>query len=194
MNWEEVKAWLEENKADQNVKGYINQEADAPSVDDVKKIAEEDKDVKSWLDGEKDRHHSKALETWKSNHLQKMVDEEVKKQTEKEPWEIEMDKIKGELEREKNEKTRETLKNKAFSVAQEKKIPSELVEYFLGEDEDSTVKNLELFEEKVQPMIQTKVDERLEDSSYEPPAGGGKNGGSGENFMDAIRSQQVKRN
>ncbi len=196
MKWEEIKKWLEENKSDEQVKEFINQNADEQEVtlDKVKELAEKDKDIKGWLDGEKDRHHSKALETWKNNNLEKLVDEEGKKRNpEKEPWELEMEKIKEDLERERNEKTRETLKNKALSVAQEKGIPSNLVDYFIGEDEDTTLKNLEALEKEVQPMIQTKVDERLNEGDHKPPNNSDNTKGAGESFIDVIKGEQVKR-
>lgn len=34
---------------------------------------------KKWFDSVKDKHFNKALETWKSNNLTKLIDDEVKK-------------------------------------------------------------------------------------------------------------------
>lgn len=172
MKWEEIKAWLEENSKDEKVKEFINQNADAQevSLDKVKELAEKDKDVKGWLDGEKDRHHSKALETWKTNNLEKLVDEKVNERNpEKTPEQKELARLQKQFEEMENAKNRETLKNKALSVASEKNIPNALVDFLLGQDEGSTLENMKMFEEHMQTHIQSKVDERLNENSYTPP-------------------------
>ena len=36
------------------------------NLENIKTKSKDDKDIKSWLDSEKDKHSSKALETWKN--------------------------------------------------------------------------------------------------------------------------------
>lgn len=47
-------------------------------LDMFKQKINTDKDFKSFMDSEKDKYNSKALETWKQNNLQSLIDEKLK--------------------------------------------------------------------------------------------------------------------
>ncbi|MEI2419608.1 DUF4355 domain-containing protein, partial [Arthrospira platensis SPKY2] len=68
----------------------------------------------------------------------------------------------------------------------EKKIPSNLVENFLGEDLEKTKVNLDSFVESINPWVQEQVDERLGASSWVP-------GGNGGNATSNLGSEAAKR-
>ncbi|SDJ76360.1 DUF4355 domain-containing protein [Salimicrobium halophilum] len=172
MKWEEIKAWLEQNLTDEQVKEFINSNADEQEItlDKVQQLVKEDKDAKAWMDREKDKHHNRALETWKANNLDSLIEEEVnKKNPQKSPQEMEIEKMRKQMEAMQNEKNREALRNKALNVANEKQIPTDMVDYFLGEDEDSTVENLNFFQEKLNAIVQDQVKNRMDENSYTPP-------------------------
>ena len=81
---------------------------------DIPSVLETNKEIKSYFDAEKDTHHNKALETWKSNHLQALIDEEVKKRNPgKTPEQIEIEKLRKQIEDAENARKREALVNKA---------------------------------------------------------------------------------
>ena len=142
------------------------------SLDIFKKKIEEDKEFKSFMDSIKDKHTSKSLETWKQNNLEKLVNEKIKELYPKEdPKDLELRKLQQQMEEMQREAQREKLTNKAFKIATEKGLPTDLVDYFIGEDENSTLKNLETFEKTFTDNLETKVKERLKSNSYTPPSG-----------------------
>jgi hypothetical protein len=70
------------------------------SLDVFKEKIKSDKEFKAYLDSEEDKHYSKALETWKTNNLQGLIDEEIKKRfPEKDPKDTELAKLKAEMEK-----------------------------------------------------------------------------------------------
>ena len=140
------------------------------SLDNFKDLVATNKDFKSYMDSEKDKYNAKALETWKANNLEKLIDEKVKElHPEEDPKDTELAKLKREMENMKKEKTKEQLTNKALKIATEKDLPTDLVDYFIGQDEESTNKNLETLEKVFTEKLQATVKERLKDNSYTPP-------------------------
>lgn len=193
MDLEQVKSFISENQEDEQVKEWL-QGFKLVNVEDVQNLANENDDLKKWLEGEKDRHLNKGIETFKSKTLPKLIDEEVKKRNpEKQEWEIELEKVKSELEKERNEKKREALKNKALSVATEKKIPTSIIDHFLGGDESETISNLGKFEEAMKTYVDEQVNLRISSSSYTPPSTGDSASGGSSDFLSIIKENQVKR-
>ncbi|MDQ1003972.1 DNA-binding transcriptional MerR regulator [Neobacillus niacini] len=187
MNLEEIKKFLDENKENQDVLGVVKQYVPQQEfgIDDLQRLVNEKEDIRKWLDSEKDKHFSKGLETFKMKTMPSLIDQEIQKRNpSKTPEQLELEKIKAQLQQMENEKTRESLKNKALTIATEKKIPTQIIDFFIGQDEDSTVTNLKTFEDVMQTYVKTQVDERLQ-GSYTPPAGSG----GGTTFtMEAIKN------
>lgn len=170
MNWEEIKKWLEENKQDANVQSYLKENA-IVTADKVKELAQSDREIISWLDSERDKHASKSLETWKTNNLDKLIDEEVKKRNpEQSPEQVQLSKLQQQIADMEREKNRESLKNKALTEATAKKLPSDLVNFVLGEDEQTTMNNIESLKASMDSYVQAQVDERIKSGGYTPPA------------------------
>lgn len=169
MNLEEIKKYLDENKDKEEVKSFV-QGLYPVTLDKVKAFVQNDAEGRSWFDSEKDKHSAKSLETWKTNNLESLLDTEIKKRfPEKDPKDLELEKIKNELENIKREKEREILRNKAIKIANEKKLPLDLVDYFISEDEEKTTANLTKFEKIFSNHIQTEIENRLKSNSYTPP-------------------------
>ncbi|GAA0061728.1 DUF4355 domain-containing protein [Clostridium sp. CTA-1] len=163
------------------------------SLDNFKNLVATDKDFKSFMDSEKDKYNSKAFETWKTNNLQNLIDEKIKElYPEDDPKDNELVKLKQEMENMKKEKIKEQLTNKALKKMTDEGLPTDLVDFLVGVDEDSTVKNIDLFKEKFTDKLETTVKERLKDSSYTPPSGGIEPEG-GLDFISVIKDNQVKR-
>lgn len=129
------------------------------------KDIEDDKDFKSFIDNLKDKHLTKGLETWKSNNLQKLIDKKVKElYPEDDPKDTELSKLKLEMENMKKEALKKELTNKALKIATEKGLLTDLVDYFIGQDEETTNKNLETLEKVFTNKLETTVKERLKDN------------------------------
>ena len=128
-------------------------------------------DFKSYMDSEKDKHLTKGIETFKTNNLGALVDAEVlKKYPTKDPNEIAMENMKAEMAKMKTESSRKDLKTNAMKQLSDKKLPTDLVDYFIGVDEASTNENLTKFETMFNAGVTTLVAEKLK-SGYVPPDG-----------------------
>ncbi|MHB7978940.1 hypothetical protein CF067_00850 [Clostridium sporogenes] len=144
------------------------------SLNKFKELVATNKDFKSFLDSEKDKHSSKSLEKWKANNIEKLINEEIRKRNQqKDEKDIALEELQRKIEAMEKEKQYEKLKNVALKQATEKKLPNELVDYFIGQDEETTINNLTKLEEIFNSKLETVVQERLKGSSYTPPKGGG---------------------
>lgn len=170
MTLEELKAFLEspEGKSE-GITTYLRglYPATLQSVQQFAETAE----GKSWLDSAKDKHLQKGLETWKANNLEALLDAEIKKRfPAKDPKDLELEKLKTEIDTMKTEKQRESLHSKALQLAGEKGLPLELVSFFVGADEDATTENLTKFSGRFGAAVQKSLEQRLKTDSYTPPA------------------------
>ncbi|KHF40710.1 DUF4355 domain-containing protein [Halalkalibacter okhensis] len=163
MNLEDVKKFLEENKGQEDVKGYLEGLSKVTS-EGVTAFLDTD-EGKKLLQPKLDSYFTKGLETWKGNNLQKLVDEEVAKKNPSEtPEQKEIRELKEKFATIETEKTRETLKNKALSTLSEKKLPTFLLDKLIGNDEDSTNESLIKFEEVWNSSIQSIKEELLKEN------------------------------
>lgn len=170
MNLEQVKAFLEDNKDNQEVTDYIKVLSQV-TPESVESFLEQ-KEGKKLLQPKLDKYHTKGLDSWKTNNLDKLIADKMKElNPAQSPEQIELAQIKQQLTQIENEKTREVLKNKALTVATEKNIPTSVIDYLIGADEESTVANLGTFETAMKSYVDLEVKTRISDSSYVPPAG-----------------------
>ena len=150
-------------------------------------------EFKSFMDREKDKHLTKGLETFKTNNLAALIDAEVKKKfPTKDPNELAMENMKAEMEKMKTESSRKDLKTNAMKQLSDKKLPTDLVDYFIGADEASTNENLTKFETMFNAGITTLVAEKLK-AGYIPP---NDKGGADPNSMGmklAIQAQESQK-
>ncbi|PWX44880.1 hypothetical protein CYK72_16075 [Clostridium perfringens] len=135
------------------------------------KVVATESDLKSLIDSERD----KGIEGFKKGGMQKIIEAEILKRTNKEetPVEKELREMKAEFESMKKEKARAEMVAKYKDTLADKKIPSKLIDFVLGEDEETTNANISLFEDSMKSYIDSQVSERL-NASYVPPKDDGK--------------------
>jgi exonuclease VII large subunit len=171
MNIEQVIAWLKEHEADQTMLDYLA---------GLKLLTPQG--VKEWLDTDDgkrliqpmlDSYHSKCLESWKTNNLDKMVEELHNK---KHPPEDDRDKqireLNERLDRADREKARAERRTIALQKMSEKKLPVELVDRFIGDDEPTTNALIEEFEKiytsTVNELVTAEVEKRFKEHGRGP--------------------------
>ena len=160
MDLQEVKTYLETNSQDAAVVEYLS-ELKKPTAEVVNSYLDSQEGVKL-LQPRLDSHFSKGLQTWKDNNLSKLIDEEVAKRNPGEtPEQKEIRELKAQLEQDKAERLKEKLTNVAMKKADELGLPLDLVQHFIGADEDSTNSNLENFHSAFQTAIKTQVDSKF---------------------------------
>lgn len=156
LTFDQVKTFLEANKDNAEVQAYYK--TDVMTGDAVKTYLATT-DGKKVLQPLLDANFSKGLETWKTNNLETLVGEELKKRNpDKSPAEIEVEKLRQEIEKERNERARSELSTKALKLAQEKGLPVDVIDFLIGTDEETTTANLTKYEEAHTKAIQAAVD------------------------------------
>lgn len=172
MELEQIKSYLEENKDNEDVQAYLGgfKEEAKFDLNTVKSKFEEDGEFKSFLDSAKDSHFNKALATWKENNLNGLIETEVRKRSpEKDEKDLAIQALEEKFATMEREKTYESLKNLALVEATEKGLPVELIEYFIGTNEEVTKGNLSKLEQVFNSKLEDSVKNRLKDTSYTPP-------------------------
>lgn len=178
MNIEEIKQFLEQNKENEEVKAFVG-ELSAVSADKVKGFLETE-EGKKLLQPRLDQHFTKGLETWKANNLEKIVEEEVSKRNpSKTPEQLEIEKLRKDMESERNARNREKLVNTALKVADKKTLPKDVIDFFIGENEESTIENLGKLEESFNAAVQAAVDVKFKESGREIERGNGAGNSTG---------------
>lgn len=167
------------------VKGFINK---GLTLDAFKSKLKE-KDFKTFLEGEGGKDFEKRLKKWKEENLEKELEPFIQEKYPDlitDPTQKKILELEKKLADEQKANARKDLITEAIKYANEKKIPSNLVENFLGEDLEKTKENLDGFIETINPWISNQVDERLGASSWVP-------GGNGGNATSNLGSEAAKR-
>lgn len=112
-----------------------------------------------------------GIENFKKNNLQKLIDAEVLKRTGKDetPEQKEIRELKERLDKSDKDKIRAEMVSKYKDTLSEKRIPSNMIDFLLGADEETTNTNITLFEDSMKNYIEKGISEKLNNSSYTPP-------------------------
>lgn len=168
------------------VKGFINK---GLTLDAFKSKLKE-KDFKAFLEGEGGKDFEKRLKEWKKNNLEKELEPFIQEKYPNlvtDPTQKKILELEKKLADEQKANARKDLITEAIKYANEKKIPSNLVENFLGEDLEKTKVNLDSFVESINPWVQEQVDERLGASAWIP--GGNGNSGASKSLGEQLAEE-----
>jgi len=192
MTLEEVKIYMEENKGNDEVKAYLQ---GLVNVEGVQDFFTQNEDGKRWHDSEKDKHLNKGLDTWKANNLQKEIDKKIHElYPEETDDKKQLRELNAKIETMELEKQREVYKNKALTIAADKKLPiNKIVDLFISDNEEATVANIGRFEDIFGTSVQLAVEERLKSNGYTPPNNGGQNN-QPQNLNDALKNYYSENN
>jgi hypothetical protein len=178
MELKEVQEFIKTNAEKPEVQNYIK---GFITPDGIRAFIDSD-DGQKMIQPKLDQHFTKSLETWKTNNLQKIVDEQVNKVvTEKYPKETEeqkrLHKLESELAAEMSKRKKAELFTEAISQSTAKGLPTGLVKYFVGEDPDSTKAALLDYEQQWNAAMKAETEKifkkygRVPDKGQAEPAG-----------------------
>ena len=159
---EEIKAEVEESKA-----ALINKEN--LTLEEIKNIINENEGFKAWLSSENDWHFSTSLNTWKENNLSKEVEKEISKRY---PAETEEQKKLRDLElklqaMEQESKMKE-LKANTMRVINDKQLDSEILDFVLSDNEETTIANIDKFEGLIDRLANKRLEEKYKNANTTP--------------------------
>lgn len=161
---EEIKQYEDTLELENYISGHVN-------ADRVTKFLGTD-EGKKYIQPQLDSYFTKGLETWKTNNLDGLVDAKVKElYPDADPKDTELAAVRAELEKMKAESVRKDLTNKALTAANEKGLPIDLIDFFIGADEKTTTANLSRLEKAFTDALGAAVEKKLKDNSHVPPEG-----------------------
>lgn len=180
---------LDTLKEQEEIKGLIKPfDVEKITLEDFKKVITENKEIKGYYTSEKDRAVSKGIETFKSNNLQKLIDEELKKKSNEGLSEeaIQLKELQAKFEALEKEKMRSELKGKYTKLLTEKGLSTELVDFVFNEDEEIFNSNVDKINSIIENSINLKTNEILNNHEYIPPTSGGSNLNRDEEILKKI--------
>lgn len=180
---------LDTLKEQEEIKGLIKPfDVNEITLEDFKKVITDNKEVKGYYTSEKDRAVSKGIETFKSNNLQKLIDEELKKKSNEglSETEIQLKEVQAKVEALEKEKTISELKGKYTKSLVEKGLNAELIDFVFNEDEEIFNSNVDKINSIIENSINAKTNEILNNNEYIPPSNGGSNLNRDEEILKKI--------
>ncbi len=155
----------------ENLDLFKSKEPKSPTIDEFKSLILSDSNFKSFMDKENSKYYSEKLEHFKKNDMQTLISAEVLKRTGANETEEQkaIRELRESLNKLEKEKQHAEKISKYKDILVEKKIPTNLIEYLLSDDDDKTNANIEIFENSMKQYVQSRVDERIKDGSYVPP-------------------------
>jgi len=165
-NMQEVIDYINTNKDVEDVKSYVG---GLVTPDRINSFLESD-DGKKLLQPKLDSYHTKGLESWKTKNLDGLVSAKVKElHPDADPKDLAMKQLQAQFDKMQSDNTRKDLTNSALKIAQEKGLPTDLVDFFIGSDSETTNSNINKF-----IATMTAHDEKLKKdlvtgSNYTPP-------------------------
>lgn len=170
-NFNEIPAYIEANKDSDDIKKYISGLITPDRVESFLNNDEGKKILKPKLES----YFNNNLKTWQDQNLAGLVDTKVKElYPEADPKDTKIKELEDKFEKMQKDSQKKELTNKALKLAQEKKLPPELVDYFIGKDEETTKINLEALEKVFTEKVNLVAEERLK-GGYKPPKNSGSN-------------------
>lgn len=137
---------------------------------DAFKGKENEPDFKSYLDSIKDTHFTKALDTWKMNNLNKLVEAElIKRNPQKTPEQAQIEELSNKFNESEKQRKLSDQKSRIKGDEVYKGIDSRIIDLLVNEDEEITKANLALYVDGNKPFIQAEIEKRLKDNQYTPP-------------------------
>jgi len=191
MELQDIIAFFETNKGSEEVKAYLSGLSKI-TVEAAEQFANTE-DGKRWINPKLDKNFTKGLDTWKTGNLQKLIDDAVSKANPTEtPEQKQIRELTDRLNQKESAEKRQQLLNKGLSHADTKKLPRDLVEYFIGEDEKTTLANIDKLGLAFDPFVKAEVEARLK-SGYKPAGGaGGSTAMTKEEFQKLTYTERVK--
>jgi len=184
MEIAEVTTFLDSNKDKPEVQAFIK---GFYTPDKLNPLLDSDDGLKI-IQPRLDSNFTKGLETWKKNNLKALVDTEVKKlNPDLTPEQKRLKELEGEIDNQKKENLRTTLKNKVIEKLTEHKLPLKFSNYLIGSDEDSTLANVKAFKEVWDAEFEKRIEEEFKKNGRIRPGKTTEKGSASKTMNSIIR-------
>lgn len=143
------------------------------TLEDFKTMLANNETIKGYHQSTLDSAVSKGVESFKTNKMPSYLEKAIKdKENEgKTPEQIRLLELEKKLETMEKEKTKAELMAKYTKTLNEKKLPSELVNFIIADNEEVINENIGKFENMFKSTVDSLVQEKLKGGEYVPPKG-----------------------
>lgn len=172
MNLEDIKKYLEENAKNEEVIDFMKS-IQQPLTRDTVEMWCQDGEGKSWLDRNCDIYATKAVNTarenaiakFKENELPKIIDDAIKKESNKglTPDQMKIKELEEKMAKYEAEKAEALRLETNRSKLKENGLNTDLAR-FIKEDSD-----IDFFKNLINNSVKTEIQQKLGKSSYKPP-------------------------
>lgn len=166
---------IKEMEDDSNIDEVILGQGFAKPIDleGFKDLLANNEEIKGYHTSLLDSAVSKGVESFKKNKMPKYIEEEIKKKSNegKTPEQIELEELKNTIANMQKEKARAELSSKYIKILGEKKLPTELIDFILNDDETVIDNNITKFETLFNTYVDNGIKARIGDNTYTPPKG-----------------------
>lgn len=144
------------------------------TLDAVQKFLLEQDEGKKYLQSFADSRVTDAIKTYETKTLPKKIQDAINEQFPPEtPQDKKLRAVEAELEQMRNATAQEKLMNTALKTASEYSVPSDIIDLFVRNDEETTTANMarfkEHFETAVDAKVQAEVAKRFAEAGDNPP-------------------------
>lgn len=180
------------NEAIQDIEG-LAKPLDITSVglEDFKNVLESNKEIKAYIQSSIDSGVGKGVASFKEKTLPRLIKEGVEKakNINKTPEQIELEEIKQKLANMEAEKTKAEMSSKFTKVLSNKGLSTELLQFVLGTDEDTTNANIETLEKLINSSVTNGIKAKITENPPIPSKGEGS-----ECFNDGVEKAFYEKN
>ncbi|HEY5524847.1 MAG TPA: DUF4355 domain-containing protein [Clostridium sp.] len=163
-NFSEVVDYITTNSENEEVSNYIKG-FKTVDLDGAKNFLESNEEGKSYFD----TRVGKGIETFKTNNLQKLIDAEMlKKNPALTPEQLQIQELKQKFADMEKSKTKVEQMSKYKDILQQKKIPSNMVDFLLNDDEETTNANIAIFEDSMKSYIEEAIKAKFGSNQHTP--------------------------
>lgn len=164
---EELKKYLEENP--EAIDELIPEEKVAEKAKELVPDFIETEEGRKIIQPILDKTVSKGIDTWKSNHLSELIEEEVaKRNPEETPEQKQLRELKNQMSQLQKEKSIESMKSLGLQICNEKNLPSSMVNFFVADTPEQTRNNINLLEIEFKSAVEKAVEGRLKTTAHTP--------------------------
>ena len=172
MNLEQLIAFLKANNATPETIAFAEQ-LKPVTMETVQGFLQSDEQGKKYLQSHVDQAVTKGITTFKEKTMPSLIEEAISVKFPAETADQkELRSVKENLNKLARDLSQKELLNKALQIAHEKKLPVKLVEKFIGEDEATTLANLQLLETEYNNGIKGLVENQFQTQGRDPKNNG----------------------
>ena len=133
------------------------------TLEDFKKQLQENSEVKAYYQSSLDSGIGKGVASFKEKTLPKIIEEEVKKASNKNktPQELKIEELEQKLAQMEKDRVKAEMSSKYTKVLTEKGLSTDLLDFILGADDETTEKNIDTINNIINNSVSSRVKEKI---------------------------------